>query len=105
MCLKKIVFLKVCKGGFPGLAQGFSNGLLEYCCEKGRIDIPEICGCYHRGDFNYLNGYWRTQPISNHHRCCHVIADSLHQVANVSIRCVTVFCFLWGCFGILRISQ
>lgn len=85
---------------------GFRNGLLESCYEKGRVDIPEISGnVIIRGDFNYLNGYWRTQPISNHHRCFHVVGDSLHQVANVSVRCVTVFHFLWGCFGIFRISQ
>lgn len=102
----KKIFLKVCKGGFPGLALGFCNGLLESCCEKGRVGIPEICGnVIIVGDFNYLNGYWRTQPISNHRRCFHVVADSLHQAANVSIRRVTVFCFLWGCFGIFRISQ
>lgn len=38
-----------------------------------------------------LNGCWRTQPISNHGRCLHVEAASPHQVADVSIRCVTVF--------------
>lgn len=96
----------VCKGGVLGLPLGFCNGLLESCCEKGRVDIPEICGNFIvMGNFNYLNGYWRTPHISNYHRCLHVVADSLHQVANVSIRCVTVFWFLCGCFKIFRISH
>lgn len=38
-----------------------------------------------------LNGCWRTQSISNHHRCLRVEADSLHQLADVSKRSVTVF--------------
>lgn len=47
---------------------------------------------YHLEDFNYLNGYWQTQPLSTHHRRLHVVADSL-QVADVSTRCVTEFWF------------
>jgi len=76
------------------------------CCEKGRVDVPEICGnLITVGDFNYLNGYWRTQHIVNNHTWLHVVADSLHQVASVSIRCVTAFWFLCVCLRIFRISQ
>lgn len=46
---------------------------------------------YHYGGFKLKWMLENTAYFSNHGRCLHVEADSCHQVAGVSVRCVTVF--------------
>lgn len=99
MCLK-MNFLE----GLPRWFTWASIGLLDQCCEKGRAFQKSVKMLSIVGDLNCLNGCWRAQHVSNHHRCFHVVANSAHQVANV-LGCVTGFSFLWGYFRTFRISQ
>lgn len=96
MCLK-MNFLE----GLPRWFTWASIGLLDQCCEKGRAFQKSVKILSIVGDLNGLNGCWRAQHVSNHHRCFHVVANSPHQVASV-LGCVTGFSFYGAILELLE---